>query len=80
MARTMARPRGGDWLVDEMAGLREAGVDVLVSALCDDEYALLDLSAEADAGQGRRPGVRVLPHRRRRGADRGAWLHTFAAG
>jgi protein tyrosine phosphatase (PTP) superfamily phosphohydrolase (DUF442 family) len=45
---TMAHPRGGDWLVDEMDALREAGVDVLVSALCDDEYDLLELTAEAD--------------------------------
>jgi protein-tyrosine phosphatase len=48
---TMAHPRGGDWLVDEMAALREAGVDLLVSALCDDEYTLLELTAEADAAR-----------------------------
>lgn len=27
----MARPRGGDWLADEMQSLRDAGVDALVS-------------------------------------------------
>jgi hypothetical protein len=27
---TMARPRGGDWLADELAALRRRGVDVLV--------------------------------------------------
>ncbi|HEX6871173.1 MAG TPA: tyrosine protein phosphatase [Micromonosporaceae bacterium] len=48
---TMARPRGGDRLAEEMAGLREAGVDVLVSALCTDECQLLDLVAEADAAR-----------------------------
>jgi hypothetical protein len=29
----MSRPRGGDWLEDEIRGLRSAGVDVLVSLL-----------------------------------------------
>jgi protein-tyrosine phosphatase len=48
---TMAHPRGGSWLVDEMAALREAGVDVLVSALCDDEYTRLELASEADAAR-----------------------------
>jgi protein-tyrosine phosphatase len=51
---TMARPRGGGWLDDEMAGLRESGVDVLVSALTPDEYRELDLvgepAAAAEAG------------------------------
>ena len=36
---TMARPRGGDWLADEMAALRRRGVDVLVCALTDPELA-----------------------------------------
>lgn len=48
---TMAHPRGGDWLVYEMAALREAGVDLLVSALCEDEDARLELAAEADAAR-----------------------------
>jgi protein-tyrosine phosphatase len=51
---TMARPHGGGWLDDEMVGLREAGVDVLVSALTPDEYRELDLvgepAAAAEAG------------------------------
>ncbi|MEN3305576.1 MAG: hypothetical protein V7603_1778 [Micromonosporaceae bacterium] len=46
---TMARPRGGGWLDDEMAGLRESGVDVLVSALTRDEYRELDLVGEPAA-------------------------------
>ncbi|HLZ63997.1 MAG TPA: dual specificity protein phosphatase family protein [Ktedonosporobacter sp.] len=43
----MARPRGGDWLLDEVKSLREAGVDVLVSLLTPEEVWELDLSEEA---------------------------------
>lgn len=46
---TMARPRGGDWLVDEMRALRDAGADVIVSMLTWSEVQELDLHAEADA-------------------------------
>jgi protein-tyrosine phosphatase len=42
-----ARPRGGDWLADEVATWRAAGVDVLVSLLTSDEIAALDLDQEA---------------------------------
>jgi hypothetical protein len=31
------RPRGGDWLEDEVAHIKRAGVDVLVSMLQADE-------------------------------------------
>lgn len=34
---TMARPRGDDWLHDQMAELRDSGVDVLVSLQTPDE-------------------------------------------
>jgi protein-tyrosine phosphatase len=34
---TMAKPEGGTWLAGQMAGLREAGVDILVSALTEPE-------------------------------------------
>ena len=44
----MARPRGGDWLLDEAKALREAGVDVLVSFLTPEEVAELDLTEEAE--------------------------------
>jgi hypothetical protein len=43
------RPRGGDWLADDMACLRAAGVDTLVSALVDDEMRGAWLEAEAEA-------------------------------
>ena len=45
----MARPRGGDWLDEEMRDLSVAGVGVLVSALTPTEAASLDLGGEADA-------------------------------
>ncbi len=48
---TMARPRGGDWLADEMSALREAGVDVLVSMLSRQEMEKLGLAGEASAAR-----------------------------
>jgi protein-tyrosine phosphatase len=48
---TMARPRGDDWLDDEMVGLREAGVDVLVSLQSDVERRELGLLDEGPAAQ-----------------------------
>lgn len=44
----MARPRGGDWLLDEVKALREAGVDVLVSLLTPDEVMELNLTEESE--------------------------------
>jgi protein-tyrosine phosphatase len=55
---TMARPYGGGRLDDDLAGLREAGVDVLVSALTEDEYQELDLVGEPAAA--REAGLRFL--------------------
>jgi protein-tyrosine phosphatase len=43
----LPRPRGGDWLEDEVRSLRAAGVDVLVSVLTPEEAAELDLGEEA---------------------------------
>lgn len=43
---TMAKPEGGAWLADQMAGLREAGVDILVSALTESEQIEEDLTDE----------------------------------
>jgi hypothetical protein len=42
------RPRGGDWLEDELDQMKRAGVDVLVSMLQVDEAAELGLSSEAE--------------------------------
>lgn len=44
-----ARPRGGDWLDDEVRGWRRAGLEVIVSLLTRDECADLELSAEAES-------------------------------
>lgn len=41
------RPRGNDWLEDEVTQMKRAGVDVLVSMLQPDEATELGLSAEA---------------------------------
>jgi protein-tyrosine phosphatase len=46
-----ARPRGGDWLEDEMASWRASGIDAVVSLLTADEEQDLDLSREAKAAQ-----------------------------
>jgi protein-tyrosine phosphatase len=41
-----ARPRGGDWLEDEVEGWRRQGIDVVVSLLTDHEKQELDLINE----------------------------------
>jgi protein-tyrosine phosphatase len=45
------RPRGGDWLAADMAALRAAGVDVLVSALVNEELTGTWLEREAEAAE-----------------------------
>jgi len=42
------RPRGGDWLCDEVAHLRAEGVDLLVSLLTTEEQVALGLLVEAE--------------------------------
>ena len=42
-----ARPRGGDWLEDEILHLKQAGIHSIVSLLTRDEERDLDLSREA---------------------------------
>ena len=44
----MPRPRGGEWLADDIRALRSAGVDLLVSALEPEEEAFLELTEEAE--------------------------------
>ncbi len=41
-----ARPRGGDWLEDEIEGWRKQGIDVVVSLLTQPENEELDLTDE----------------------------------
>jgi protein-tyrosine phosphatase len=42
----MPRPRGGDWLEDEVRAWRDVGVDVVVSLLEPAEVQALDLASE----------------------------------
>lgn len=42
-----SRPRGGDWLDDEMAGWRGSGLDTVLSLLTSEEERTLDLTDEA---------------------------------
>ena len=44
----MPRPRGEDWLEDEIQAWRQSGIDVIVSLLTPDELADLDLTAEQE--------------------------------
>ncbi len=48
-----ARPRGGDWLEDEIAGWRRSGVDTIVSLLTPQENKDLELSKEPALSQAR---------------------------
>jgi protein-tyrosine phosphatase len=41
-----ARPRGGDWLADEIASWRRAGIDAVLSLLTPEEESELDLKTE----------------------------------
>jgi protein-tyrosine phosphatase len=42
----MPRPRGGDWLQEEVRAWRDAGVDVIVSLLSEEEIRDLELAEE----------------------------------
>lgn len=54
----LPRPRGGDWLEDEMRSWQQTGVDVVVSLLTAEEIADLQLAQEADLSQ--RNGMQFL--------------------
>jgi protein-tyrosine phosphatase len=45
---TMPRPRGGEWLEDEIISLKNEGVDVLVSMLEDHEISRFELELEKE--------------------------------
>ena len=45
----LPRPRGGDYVEDEIRSLRDQGIDVLVSLLTTDEVAELGLGGEEEA-------------------------------
>src|SRR4051794_10669393 len=56
----LPRPRGGDWLEDEVRAWKAAGVDVVVSLLEKEEAEELDIASEADAC--RENGVDFISH------------------
>jgi protein-tyrosine phosphatase len=56
----LPRPRGGDWLDDEVGGWKAAGVDVVVSLLEKEELEEFDITSEADAC--RKHGVEFISH------------------
>src|SRR5260370_19693293 len=53
------RPRGGDWLEEEIQAWRRAGIDIVVSALTEEEMAIFDLAGEAAMSQAN--GIRYFP-------------------
>lgn len=53
-----ARPRGGDWLEDEVEGWRQQGVDVVVSLLTASENAELELKSEGSLSKAK--GLRFV--------------------
>jgi protein-tyrosine phosphatase len=44
----MPRPRGGEWLEEELAALKQEGVSIVVSLLTPAEEMVLDLGSEAE--------------------------------
>jgi protein-tyrosine phosphatase len=56
-----ARPRGGDWLDEELASWRKSGVDELVSLLTPDEVENLGLQDEATHSWGSGMRFRSFP-------------------
>jgi protein-tyrosine phosphatase len=54
----VARPRGGDWLEDEVTGWRRADLDIVISLLEKDEAAQLELVREREAAEAN--GVRFV--------------------
>ena len=53
----MPRPRGGDWLEDEIQAWRRSGVGVVVSLLTPDEIADYDAYDESRADFSRWKGI-----------------------
>jgi protein-tyrosine phosphatase len=57
----LPRPRGGDWLEDEVQGWRATGIDVIVSLLTSDEVADLDLGQEGGLCEAHGIDFRAFP-------------------
>jgi len=54
----VARPRGNDWLCDELRALSHEGIDVLVSMLTDEEAN--DLGLRSEPAECRAAGIRFV--------------------
>jgi protein-tyrosine phosphatase len=74
-----ARPRGGDWLDEEMGAWRMAGVDTVASLLTADEAAEMELGEEETASL--RNGMEFAPFPiPDRTAPSGPAVHSFVDG
>ena len=58
----MPRPRGGDWLEEEIQSCRQADVNVVVSLLTCDEQTELSLAEEGKTVSGNRHRVCLIPN------------------
>ena len=56
-----ARPRGGDWLQEEIASWHGAGIDTVLSLLTPEEEQSLDLTNEASVVKARGMNFMQLP-------------------
>jgi len=56
-----ARPRGGDWLEDEMRGWQDAGINTVLSLLTAGEDKDLDLTTESRVAKGEGLKFLTLP-------------------
>src|SRR5258708_1451096 len=57
----LPRPRGGDWLEDEVRAWRSAGIDVAISTLGSDEISELDIAAEPEVCRANKIDFLALP-------------------
>jgi len=64
-----ARPRGGDWLADEVANWRREGIGTVVSLLTPDEEIELGLEAESDQARAQSLDFVSVPVRDRQVPD-----------
>ena len=85
----LPRPRGGDWLGDDTAAWRAAGIDTAVSLLEPEEEAQLVLEGEAGSAASSGLDFRVFPIPDRAGRSlrtiavdgfNGVTLHRLLAG
>lgn len=56
----VARPRGGDWLEDEVTTWKRAGLEIIVSLLTEDELLELDLRDEPRCCE--QANIRLIRH------------------